>query len=123
MDVARVSTKRQGDSYDLILANHTGVLMVPPWIDGFRIYTSHGPQHRFEIPAEGADVYVGVSEEVVKAREPQMPGDWRVITNGLQLSEFYSWPSDNEPPRALIFRKSADASNMAPVVSLHARAG
>ena len=101
------------NSYDLIIANQTKYHPIPEWVDGFRVYVSHGPQHPLEEPAEGADVYVGVSQEVVDARSQAVPGDWRVICNGFDLEEFY--PAMKAPEKALIACKSADACNMAAV--------
>lgn len=100
-------------SYDLIIANHTKKHPIPCWVDGFRVYVSHGPQHHMEEPAEGADIYVGVSQEVVDVRSEKVPGDWRVICNGVDLDEFH--PAKERPEMALIACKSADACNMAAV--------
>ncbi len=52
--------------YDLILINHNSSLkfILDNNIKGYKIFTSHGINSKDEIPIQGADFYVSISEEV-----------------------------------------------------------
>jgi len=76
--------------YDLALINHNTCLSA---LEGVkiktRIFTSHGILPELEQPIAGADIYVGVSEEVVANLEKQgFPA--HVIRNPIDLSVYVS---------------------------------
>lgn len=113
---ARIADKPLRPEYDLILANHGTAFYRTRETDGFKVFTSHGPTHRLEMPIGGADVYVGVSKEVVSRRlSESFPKDMLVITNGVDLTDFR--PPSPRPirdvPHVLVACKSAEAGNLA----------
>jgi hypothetical protein len=59
------STAISGDSFDLCIVNHNSCLkIVREAVKGSRIvFTCHGTIPKLEKPMEGADVYVGISQE------------------------------------------------------------
>jgi hypothetical protein len=110
-EFCEVITEPAGE-YDLILVNHNTCLGMVQEIVGYKIYTAHGPAHRLEMPVMGADRYVTVSREA-QARWMAEGFQCEVITNGINLKEFYSTPSTFEKiPRVLSMCKSPLAGQM-----------
>lgn len=71
--------------YDLILINHNTSLRSLKGYTGYKIYTSHGlPQ--LEVPEEGADHYVFISEELFN-RYPQI-SEKSIIKTGFFIKDF-----------------------------------
>lgn len=86
--VTQLSPGRESPA-DLMLVNHNTCLAMVQPVSGFKIHTSHGPINALEIPAAGADAYVGVTPEV-RAAHARLGFDLTVITNGIDLEEFCS---------------------------------
>ena len=94
----QLNVHRDGNEYDLGLVNHIPV--VPEHILASCekvIHTRHGIIPSIEQPREGADAYVGVSEESVRYNE-SIGYESSVIRNGIDLSRF---PLREKPPTEL----------------------
>ena len=85
-----------GSGYDLAMINHNTCLGMANRIDCPKIYTTHGPLNPLEMPAGGADAYVGVSEELKHWYKQFLDRDLTVITNGVDLEKFYPKEPDKE---------------------------
>jgi hypothetical protein len=77
-----------GVPFDLKLTNHATTCHLVKDLPGFHIHTSHGPGNPLEFPPGGADVYVGVSEEVRDTMWERVHRRLEVIPNGIDLQEF-----------------------------------
>lgn len=85
-----VSDKPTEKHYDLALINH----LDPKQINADRkIYTSHGVIPELETPKEGADVYVGVSEEVQGCHKTDT-----IIRNPIDTEQFKPTREVNNQP-------------------------
>ena len=99
------------DEYDVLLSNHNTTLGILQPLRCPKIHTSHGPGHRLEIPNNGADLYVGVSNEVIARYAAE--GFWmEMIPNGINLDEFAEGPALRETPRVLSMCKQKTANEI-----------
>lgn len=106
-----IKTVPIGEKYDLQMINHNVCLRLLSGIPGYKVYTSHGPQHPLEEPDTGAHRYVAVSAEV-RARYAHF--NPVVIENGIDLTEFCPGPSDitDGKPVCLSMAKAGKATEM-----------
>jgi len=98
-----------GRSYDLILVNHNTCLAMVQAVEGFKVFTSHGPAHQLEMPVRGADRYVAVSEEI-QERYPHMIQ--QVIRNPINLKRFGIVPECLIDADVLVATKNAKAAKI-----------
>jgi glycosyltransferase involved in cell wall biosynthesis len=77
-------TKDLKCTYDLILINHNTCLRHIKDIKGTKVFTSHGVYPPREQPEDGADFYVGISEEIIDHNEREMA----LIHNGVDCEVF-----------------------------------
>jgi len=96
-------------TYDLQMINHNACLKLLSGVSGFKLCTSHGPQHQLEEPIAGAHQYVGVSAEV---RARYAPFNMTVIENGINLGEFYPQETVTKRPVVFCAAKAGKASDM-----------
>lgn len=106
-----VHTEVPAGPFDLVLCNHGICLNALPKGEWPIIFTSHGPHNPMEVPPKGADAYVAVTPEV-RAGWAWMGMEMTVITNPVDLDEFYPDGPALEPPRVLSMCKIPVACNM-----------
>ena len=68
-------------------------------IKGKKIFTSHGIIHDLEKPIKGADVYVGISEEVCNYLTLLGFENNHLIRNGIDTIKFSPTSEINEKPK------------------------
>lgn len=74
--------------YDLVIANHSILFPhIKERTNAFCVFMSHGPRHRLEIPAGGADAYVCVSEEIKDRYRTVFP-EMEVMRQPIDLEAF-----------------------------------
>jgi len=112
LDVEITQVPPMRTDFDLAIVNHNTCLAALGRLDCRKVYTQHGPSHRLEIASAGADVYVGVSEEVVATLAMagrEMPN---LIRNAVDLERFQPAPTGNERPHVLILCKNQFGTSM-----------
>lgn len=73
--------------YDLIIINHNSCLKDLKDIEGFKIFTSHGIYPKLEAVANGADAYVGISQEILDHNK-KYGWDLNLIYNPIDCERF-----------------------------------
>ncbi len=108
-----IHTIPPSESYDLVLCNHNTCYSMVRDLAPVKIYTSHGPQHKLELPVVDADVVVAVSEEVAQVAV-QYGKHPEIIRNPVDTNLFRAIPKpDDGNPKVLVMCKNIDASRMA----------
>lgn len=97
--------------YELAIVNHMTCQGMLERLGCRKVYTQHGPTHRLEQALPGADVYVGVSEEVLAtmAMRGLTPN---LIRNGVDLGRFTPKKTNRDRPVVLSLCKNAMGRDM-----------
>lgn len=92
------------NKYDLILVNHNTCLkyLLENKIKGKKIYTCHGVIHGLEKPIMGADVYIGISEEVCSYLTSLGFENNYLIRNGIDTIKFSPTKNISETPKKIL---------------------
>ena len=83
--------------YDLILINHITCLRALQRTEGPKVFTSHGIYPEIEQPVDGADHYVGISQEILDHNDREMD----LIHNGIDCEAFKPVKEINEELRTV----------------------
>lgn len=98
------------EKYDLILVNHNTCLDLISDIKGFKIFTSHGIYPQLEAVADGADAYVGISQEII---DHNAKYDWHLslIPNPVDCERFYNNKKINKKLKRVLSLCKTDEAN------------
>jgi hypothetical protein len=107
---------KAGASYDLALVSHTTCLQALRGMAARTVFTSHGVLPALERAEPGADVYVGVSEEVCAA----IPFPSVLIRNPIDTERFRPVRPVNDQLRRILFLSTHQGEAL-PVVQAAAR--